>query len=132
MTQRRTFEVPYPNATLTPDWDLTEAVHQTYVSLGIPFIDYRWERGHQDRLTPYAQLSQITKFNVDVDALCNEVIPSRMDSPLITPYARASLCISGTHITSQFRKSILHRYAHLEYQLTLMDRKQFSRTTIDF
>lgn len=48
LLDRATYQDSYPNATLVPNWDLLEEIHQQYNSTPNPTCTFQWVRGHQD------------------------------------------------------------------------------------
>ena len=42
------YTVVYPSATLSPDWDVTEQIHNTIHKIGAQVL-YKWVQGHKDR-----------------------------------------------------------------------------------
>jgi ribonuclease HI len=55
----------FPNETLSPSWDLHQAIHKELIKL--PNIAFRHIKAHQDQSTPNAELSQDTKLNIEAD-----------------------------------------------------------------
>ena len=47
LQKRKTYKVIYPNATLDPDWDLVEQIHDTYSKMPHMTHEYMWTKGHQ-------------------------------------------------------------------------------------
>jgi hypothetical protein len=66
MNQRSQYEDCFSNATLAPDWDLTEAIHASVQHLSTP-PTYCHVLGHQDDDKEYSQLSFTAQLNVDAD-----------------------------------------------------------------
>jgi hypothetical protein len=48
LQNRQKFSTPYPNMTLKPDCNLTEAIYTTFTSTGIHDLTFSWVKGHQD------------------------------------------------------------------------------------
>jgi hypothetical protein len=53
MQNRRTYVTVFANATLEPDWDITEQIHASFEDIQPVTHKYAWERGHQDNTTNY-------------------------------------------------------------------------------
>jgi hypothetical protein len=66
MRQQQEYKTCFPNVTLAPDWDLTEAIHDSNQHLAEP-PKYRHVLGHQDKMTHYTQLPLTARLNVDAD-----------------------------------------------------------------
>jgi hypothetical protein len=64
----------FPNETLSPSWDLHQAIHRELSKL--PNIAIHHIKAHQDRLTPNAELSPEAKLNIEADKLAEEVYSS--------------------------------------------------------
>ena len=73
------YATPYPNATLQPDWDLIEEIHTTYQQINIAKVHFQWIKGHQDKDTPYDELSIPAQYNVDADRLATEFLETNLD-----------------------------------------------------
>ena len=106
--QRMQYDKPYPNATLAPDWDLTEQIYATYSTLNPTKLDYSWEKGHQDR-DLNAQLSTTARFNIRADTLAGEYMQISPESRTFVPLYPAARCCfdlpSGT-VTSHYTSAI--------------------------
>jgi len=63
MQSRQSYSHGYPNATLAPNWDLTEQIHATHAEISLPNHCFSWEKGHQDEGTPSHLLSAAAKYN---------------------------------------------------------------------
>ena len=61
----------YPNATLSPDWDIIEQIHDLLALLPTTDIDIDWVKGHQDE--DDIHLSSAALFNIRADKLAGEV-----------------------------------------------------------
>jgi hypothetical protein len=64
----------FPNETLSPSWNLHQAIHRELIKL--PNIAIRHIKAHQDRLTPNAELSQEGTLNIEADRLAEEAYSS--------------------------------------------------------
>jgi ribonuclease HI len=64
----------FPNETLSPSWDLHQAIHRELSKL--PNIAVHHIKAHQDRLTPNAELSPEAKLNIEADRLAEEAYSS--------------------------------------------------------
>jgi hypothetical protein len=94
----------FPNKTLSPSWDLHQAIHRELTKL--PNIAIRHiSKAHQDRWTPNAELSREAKLNIEADRLAKEVYSSSTFSDLVPmiPGVSAQLLINGKTIVSKHR-----------------------------
>eukprot|EP00980_Cylindrotheca_fusiformis_P010202 scaffold2269_cov65-Cylindrotheca_fusiformis.AAC.2 len=67
--QAKSFDFPFPNLTLDPDYDL---VHETIMTLRKTRVQTRFShvKGHQDSLkTPFDELPLVTQLNIEADDL---------------------------------------------------------------
>lgn len=85
LTSHNTYTSPYLNATLAPNWDLTEEIYQTMHHLQINTQSYEWVRGHQDRRVPFKRLDQEAKYNVRADELANSAMAALHTGHIISP-----------------------------------------------
>jgi ribonuclease HI len=68
--QRLTF----PNETLSPSWDVHQAIQQELKKL--PNVSLHHVQSHQDRATSFDQLSPIARLNITADELASTVYDS--------------------------------------------------------
>jgi hypothetical protein len=61
------YEAPYPNSTLSADWDVVNEIVTTLQKMPIQH-SFLHGKGHQDETTEYADLPLDAKLNVDADA----------------------------------------------------------------
>jgi hypothetical protein len=102
----------YPNATLTPDWDLIEEICATLRSITCeqphvtPHITHI--KGHQDDHAQYADLPVDAQMNVDADHEAETFYshPAFRHHPLVPmfPSTQAQLIIDGIIIPGHYRK----------------------------
>lgn len=107
---RRRYAEPYPNATLVPDWDLLEEIHNTYARLELSAHKFCWVRGHQDSRSDGTRLSIEAQYNIRADALAGEfhVMVDRTLYPR-TPLLPSTKCILKTcegHIHGKYATSL--------------------------
>jgi hypothetical protein len=57
----------FPNETLSPSWDLHQAIHRELSKL--PNIAIHRTKAHQEIMTPKAELSPEAKLNIEADKL---------------------------------------------------------------
>jgi hypothetical protein len=60
----------FPNETLSPSWDLHQAIHQELTNL--PNVTIHYMKAHQDRTTSNGELSEEAKLNIEADKLAGE------------------------------------------------------------
>jgi ribonuclease HI len=93
----------FPNETLSPSWDLHQAIHRELSKL--PNIAIHHIKAHQERLTPNAELSPEAKLNIEEDKLAEEAYFSstfRDQVPTI-PGVSVQLSIGRKTIVSKHR-----------------------------
>jgi hypothetical protein len=92
-----------PNETLSPSWDLHQAIHRELTNL--PNVSIHYIKAHQDRTTSNDEISQEAKLNIEADKLAEEAYSRSTFSnhvPLI-PGVSAQLLIDGKTIVSKHR-----------------------------
>jgi hypothetical protein len=110
MRQRQKYKNCYPNVTLAPDWNLTEAIHASNQHLTKP-PKYKHVLGHQDKTTHYTQLPLTARLNVDADKAAGGFHWSHSTTSqtkvTLLPTTNAHLCIGDTAITGHYKHHIL-------------------------
>jgi hypothetical protein len=133
MKSRTEYTTVYPNATLEPDWDLTEQIHSTHLSIDFTKHKYAWEKGHQDAATPKHNLSATALFNVRADQLAEEYMSAypleRLRTPLL-PSARCQLEISGCTIDGHYKARIRTNATEPEYFQYLQEKHTWDKSII--
>ena len=113
LTDDLTYEQPFPNTTLEPDWDLRQQIKETILEIGRP-SEFIHVKGHQDRKVAYELLPFEAKLNVDADL---EAVRFNTDHPEPRPLVprlpcnRAQLIVQGQTVTGHYRSAL--RYANL-------------------
>jgi hypothetical protein len=101
MTQRLQYDECFANATLAPDWDLTEAIHANIQHLSNP-PTYQHVLGHEDNSTAYT--------NVDVDEAAGAFhwshVPTLQETVPLLPSTRVHFNIGHTSITGHYKHQI--------------------------
>ena len=131
------YDLPYPNTTLEPDWDIRQQIKETVLEIGRPH-DFVHVRGHQDDKTPYDVLPFEAKLNVDADheaVRFNTANPERRPLVPRLPCNRAQLLIQGETVTGHYRTAL--RYAALappllSYMLRKFDWTPEARDSINW
>jgi hypothetical protein len=93
----------FPNKTLSPSWDLHQAIHRELTNL--PNFAICHIKAHQDQSTLNAELTRDAKLNIEADKLAEEVYSSSTFSdqvPMI-PGVSSHLLIDGKTIVSKHR-----------------------------
>ena len=70
LQDRNQYATAYPNATLTPDWDMIEEIHQTYEKLNLHDHTYKWIPGHQDTKSQETDNTDIL-YNIRADQIAS-------------------------------------------------------------
>jgi hypothetical protein len=109
MTQRLQYDAGFSNATLAPDWDLTEAIHNNIQHLSIP-PTYQHVLGHQDNSTTYTKLSLTAQLNVDADEAAGAFhwshAPTLQETVPLLPSTRVHFNIGHNTITGHYKHHI--------------------------
>jgi hypothetical protein len=133
LQKRQEYEVVYPNATLAPDWDLTEQIYRTHRSIGHPSTTYEWVKGHQDDTTSTSQLDTVATYNIRADALATEYMHLHSDLrpqvPLY-PATRCQLELQGRTITSHYAIELRRAAAEPPFFHYLRDKHSWSSRTL--
>jgi hypothetical protein len=93
----------FPNETLSPSWDLHQAIHRELSKF--PNIAIHYIKAHQEIWTPNAELSLEVKLNIEADKLAEEAYSSSTFSdqvPMI-PGVSSQLLIDNKTIESKYR-----------------------------
>ena len=111
------YNIPYPNTTLRPEFDLIEEIYQTNKHSHIQ-ASYQWVKGHQDDLILYDDLSIPAQLNIEADRLAKEWNNERGQcntAPISTlvPLNTAALLIKNEMITSDYNTRLLHAYTEM-------------------
>ncbi len=130
---RATYNTVYHNATLAPDWDLLEEIHQQYESNKSLIRTYLWVRGHQDTGPTSGRLSIEAALNIQADALASEFhtmvdAHPRPQSPLMG-HTRCILQISGASIHANYPIAIRHSAAEPRYSEYLTRKHRWQPST---
>ena len=133
LTDRATYHTVYHNATLAPDWDLLEEIHQQYETNKSLIRTYQWVRGHQDTGPTSGRLSIEAELNIQADALASEFhtmvdAQPRLQSPLMG-HTRCILQITGTSIHANYPTAIRHSASEPRYSAYLTRKHQWHPRT---
>ena len=114
------YHEPYPNETLTSEFDISEQIYITQQENNIR-ARFKWVKGHQDNNTRYEDLPLEAQLNIDADELAGEYQNEQGKFlPIIhtLPSCSAMLSIGGISVTSNYRKQLIRGYvepAYIEY-----------------
>jgi hypothetical protein len=114
------YEAPFPNETLTSEFDISEQIYMTQKENNIK-ARFKWVKGHQDNNTKYKELPLEAQLNIDADALAGEYQDENGNfKPIVhmLPSCPAMLSIGGISVTSNYRKQLTRAYvepAYIEY-----------------
>jgi ribonuclease HI len=94
----------YPNRTMDSEWDVLSQIWSTRrQDLAVPICHIK---GHQDRTTPYEELSLEAQLNVDADRLAEAYLETHPDDD----YARAPLLPAGRCSLHLQTGTVSHHY----------------------
>jgi hypothetical protein len=109
MRQRQQYKTCFPNVTLAPDWDLTEAIHESTQHLKEP-PKYRHVMGHQDKDTHSLHLPLTAQLNVNADEAAGAFHWSHattiQPTVALLPTTKTHFRIGNTTITGHYKHKI--------------------------
>ena len=122
--EHRNYKNPYPNNTLSSEFDITEQIYQTNNTYKID-ASFQHVFGHQDTKSR-GEMSIEAKLNVETDRLAGQYQDDRGAYSPIThmyPLSPAVLEINGMTITSNIRHHLVKVYADPKYMRYLQQKK---------
>jgi hypothetical protein len=109
MNQHLQYDACYTNATLAPDWDLTQAIHASIQHLSSP-PTFQHVKGHQDQHQKYSQLSLTAQLNVDAAEAAGAFhwshAPTYQESVPLYPTTKVHFNIGTKTVTSHHKHHI--------------------------
>ena len=126
--QRLSYNVPYPNATLAPDWDILEQINQVIRQLKFQDIHIKWIRGQQDDGSQ--ELSVAAKYNILADSLADLAfyeIPFHTNSRIVLPAAKCSLFVNNHMIQGHYIQAIRDTYTIPPYKKYIAIRHEWTQ-----
>ena len=129
-----TYSDPYPNTTLTPEFDVTEQIFLIHRQFNIE-AQFSHVKGHQDASTAYQDLPLIAQRNVDADSLATRGINLYPDpqSPIrvpMLPSCSAILNLNGDDITRNYRHALIKTATEPPYMRKLQTKFEWSDSVI--
>ena len=122
LSDRSTYKIVYPNATLQPDWDLPEEIFNTFSRTSILALTFRWVQGHQDttsKTDPVSPLTPEALLNIRADCLAGEYHHLIGSKPrLRTPLMSTTCCVlqkQGASIHANYSAAIRRAVAEPAY-----------------
>ena len=114
---RLTYDTPFPNTTLRPEFDLIEEIYQTNKKYKIR-SSFEWVKGHQDDYEDEADLSLHATLNVEADRRAKEW---NRENGRVNLYPKqalvqsntAALIIHGSLVTSKYYDRLLEKYSEM-------------------
>ena len=137
LEQRDNFSPSAENGTvvldvLAPDWDVLIEIQKSMHQL--PRIKLEYVKEHQDRDTPYPQLSQMAQLNIDADAKAGQYQDA---FGAVRPYVKM-MTNTGAHligpdgtITSHYRKAIRYQATEAPLRDYLMNKYQWNQAVFE-
>ena len=129
--EHKNYDKPYPNNTLSSEFDITEQIYQTNKTYRID-ASFHHVYGHQDTKSR-GEMSMEAKLNVEADRLAGEYQDEfGVYSPIthMYPTSPAILKINGTIITSTIRHHLIKAYAEPRYMRYLQKKNKWNRKTV--
>jgi hypothetical protein len=109
MNQRLQYDACFSNATLAPDWDLTEAIHDSIQHLD-ESPTFQHVLGHQDDDKEYTDLTLPAQLNVDANEAAGAFhwshSPTLQTIVPLLPTTKAQLNIGSNTITGHYKHHI--------------------------
>ena len=131
---RLTYNNPFPNTTLCPEFDLIDKIYQVNKKYNIqPY--FQWIKGHQDDTTDYEDISTDAKLNIEADRMAKEYnreqgrIQLDPDDDMV-PSNTAALFIKGSMVTSRYYDCLVETYSEMRYMSYLQRRFVWHEDTI--
>jgi hypothetical protein len=131
--ERRTYSYVYPNATLQPDYDLIEEIHQVHKSYNI-VPTFRWVKGHQDAKKPYEELSIDAQLNVTADELATAYRDQYGRYEPFVPVnhiSQANITIQGRTLTSHYTETLHNGATEAPYLQYVQNKFGWSNTIVN-
>ena len=110
--ERQKYTDLYPNATLSPDWDIVEAIiayRQRFTAISQEHV-----KGHQDEKKAFDDLPPMVQLNVLADQYAGEYqAEAGMSRPLVPmlPTTRCQLTVAGKTVTRGITKRLHQHHA---------------------
>jgi hypothetical protein len=118
MNQRLQYDNCFSNATLAPDWDLTEAIYGNIQHLSETPL-FQHVLGHQDDTKAYSQISLPTQLNVDADegagAFYWSHAPTLQEKVPLLSTTKAHFNIGTATITGHYKLHIRTAASHAQF-----------------
>mmetsp|Transcript_15748 Transcript_15748/g.32323 ORF Transcript_15748/g.32323 Transcript_15748/m.32323 type:complete len:183 (+) Transcript_15748:115-663(+) len=132
--EHQDYKHPYPNTTLTAEFDLTEMIHVLHREHNLP-SNFCHVRGHQDCDTAYSELDLNAQLNVEADRLAAAFYDhpeANFDARvLLIPSCPAQLVIAGIGVTSNYKTLLIRAYTEPRYLEYLQRRFDWDDTVVD-
>jgi hypothetical protein len=131
---KRSYHIP--NKTLSPDWDVIQALSAT--TRALPRSQTKWIRGHQDADKPRETLSHAAQLNCEADDEAGDYQDNFGEERLIAPMlpnTHAHLVIDGATINSYYKTRIREAATlppYFKYLENKFDWTTDTRKTIDW
>ena len=133
---RLEYNIPFPNTTLCPEFDLIEEIYQTNKTYQIrPY--FQWVKGHQDDdMTEYDDLTIDAKLNIGADKMAKEFNNEKGRIKLdpneeMVPSNTAALIIQGSLVTSNYYERLVETYTEMRYWKYVQRRFLWSIETME-
>ena len=131
---RLTYNIPFPNTTLRPKFDLIEEIYQVNKKHEIR-PSFQWIKGHQDDLQEYDDLTFEAILNIAADKRAKEFNNEKGRIQLdpeedMVPSNTAALIIQGSMVSSNYYDRLVETYSELRYMTYLQRRFAWNDDTL--
>ena len=129
--EHKNYDKPYPNSTLSSEFDITEQIYQTNKTYKID-ASFHHVYGHQDTKSR-GEMSMEAKLNVEADRLAGEYQDKFGAYSPIThmyPTSPAVLKINGMTITSNIHHHLIKAYTEPRYIRYLQKKNKWNRKIV--
>ena len=127
------YDIPYPNTTLQPEFEIIEQIYLINKIHNIKF-SFHWVKGHQDRTKNKEDLSIESQLNIAADLYTNNCQEAHVGAsfPITYEYtpSQETLIINNHAVTSNYLHQLIHAYTEPKYIKFLQEKNRWSDNTV--